>query len=193
MSYSINSWENIIAACSKYYGTTDILFYDRNVHIGIACDMIALVLQKTSFSYIITSIPLQEPIMLFKDVVFFSEPLFAKYVNMYVSRPVSDIKFVKPNCNILETLTGDITTQPMPSNKSRHEIVDGCSSGTYLHYYTPPSDMEELVTDNNYQNTTKFIQILRVILMVQHFTQHILTKSPYSQHIKFKPIEMAQQ
>lgn len=178
MSVSYSSWESIIDLTNRFYTPSMQLFYTHD-HIHILCNIIAHIGGFESFEYVITRVPLLEPIVQQNDIVFISKPLVAKYINMAIEIPQNRVNYVH-NINIFDSLMGAV---------SQERKCGGSGAVQTLNYRD--SVLECLQAQNSPEDMARFMQTLRLVLMAVHFTQHNVQKIPFGSHTNFKFIECA--
>lgn len=171
MSISTESWESTIALVKQYYDKSLPLYYSEE-HFELTCQIIGLFLRKKSFIVVRTSVVLPEPIVCFNDDLYISIPLVALLVNKTVELPPNKVEFVE-KVDLFDGLIPMVQKElPYCLNK--------------------PGYLEENFNEQfNFEETIRFTQILRIVLMCGHFYQHYTKKIPYTKHKNFKSIEMA--
>ncbi|AQN78607.1 ACH96210.1 GrBNV gp60-like protein [Kallithea virus] len=209
MSVSLDSYESVVKMTCEYYDSEMPLYFNEG-HYNIACDIIALLLQKQEFSIVRTNLKLLEPIMENGGVIYMSLPLIALLVNSLVDLPQNSVEFVN-NFNIfdgLNMITEDRSSQRScyakanrrPSSMSsvivRNQNVQNynkiVSSAIGKNVY----NIEPIDDSNNIQQfspteTIRFTQTLRIVLMCAHFYQHYIGNIPYNDHSTFQALEIA--
>lgn len=171
MSISTESWESTIALVSQIYDKSLPLVYSEE-HIDLTCQLLGLFLRKKSFIVVRSTVVLTEPIICFNDVVYISLPLVALLVNKKVDLPPNKVEFVD-KVDLFDGLIPAVQKElPYCINKPG---------------YTEDNFNEQF----NIEDTVRFSQILRIVLMCGHFYQHYTKKIPYTTHDNFKSLEMA--
>ncbi|AYP97959.1 GrBNV gp60-like protein-like protein [Mauternbach virus] len=211
MSISINSYESVIKMACEYYDS-DMPIYFCEGHYNIACDIVALLLQKQEFSMVRTNIKLLEPIMEYGGVIYFSLPLIALLVNTLVELPKNSIEY-NENFNIFDGLNmiteekssrnscftkansrPNNIAQVLNRNQSAQNYNKIASSVVGANVYNATIvDDHDMFQQFTPVETIRFTQVLRLVLMCAHFYQHYTEKTEYTTHRGFKKLEIAKQ
>lgn len=181
MSISYSSWESIIELTNKFYDPTLQLFYTAE-HLNLLCNILAHIGGLTSFEYVQTRVPLLEPIILNQNLVFISVPLVAKFINLPVELPQNRVNYVR-NINIFDNIMGVV-----------REVRDCVQQPTNVKTLNHRSNtLECLQMQYSIDDTVRFMQTLRLVLMAAHYMHHINQNIPFNTHKNFKFIECAVQ
>lgn len=171
MSISTESWESTITLVKQYYDKSLPLYFSDE-HFDLICQIIGVFLRQKSFIVVRTSVVLPEPIVCFNNDIYISIPLVALLINKTIDLPPNKVEFVE-KVDLFDGLIPMVQKElPYCMNKASY--------------------MDEKFEDQfNFEETVRFTQILRIVLMCGHFYQHYTKKIPYTTHVNFKSIEMA--
>lgn len=183
MSVSYSSWESIIELTNKFYDPSLQLYYTTD-HINLLCNILAHIAGLTSFEVVQTKVPLLEPIILNQNLVFISIPLVAKFINLPIELPQNRVNYIR-NIDIFDNLMGVVQEVRDCVQKPSNEQI---TVKTLNHR---SSTLECLQMQYSMDDTIRFMQTLRLVLMAAHYTQHINQNIPFNSHKNFKFIECA--
>lgn len=171
MSISTESWESIISLVNHFYDKNIPVYYTE-AHLDLTCKILALFLKQQSFHVVRTNVVLTEPLITYQNAIFLSVPLIALLVNKTVELPSNMVEFVE-NVDLFDGL------KPLIQQDLSYCI-------------DKPGYSEEILEQQfSLEETVRFTQILRIIVMCGHFYQHYSQKIPFHSHVNFKNIEIA--
>lgn len=173
MSVSLSSYESIVALVKQYYDPHMPCYYDQK-HYDVLVQILGVLLQDQEYRLVETNVTMLEPITESSNYIYISIPLLAQLVNMPVEQPKAKIEFIQQFdlFRALESPVVDVNTTP---NKACYNT----------NYKNQP--------DNRYSQKkhVQIVQLLRIVLAITHFYQHLIEKIPYSSHVGWKNLERA--
>lgn len=168
MSISSQSWESIINVVNQFYDKNLKLHYTPE-HLQLTFNILGMFVTERNFSVACTDVILREPIIFYGNTTYLSVPLIAKLVNKVVDLPPNRVEFVE-NVDLFDGLQSlvqeDLSHKPHCKNK--------CFEDQF-----------------NHEETVRYTQILRIVVMCSHFLQHRIHNIPFDNHKDFRDIEIA--
>lgn len=198
MSASLASIESILDMVRRFYDPRLPTSYSSR-HMEILLNIIGVVIHETQYSVLCTTLPLIEPIYTIDKMIMISRPLVSYYINQPVYSPPMNIKFVKD---------ADIFEDILPSSSSSSSSLIGTMAKRSMDPLWLSSNDVRLISGNrscmhlqkdlfgkrfSEEENVRFAHTLRLCLMVSHWEQHHKNAVPYTDHSKFRPIEVANQ
>lgn len=179
MSRSLESWESVADTVGRYYGKSMPPYFNAR-HIGTAVEIVGELLGKTSYVYVESYVSLPEPIWHDRNVVYFSVPMIAHYVNQPVYLPRDKVKYVSR----FDIFDGIKVVHGEEARRQRSKV----STAPYVVNWTT-MDSDEFGLDES--DATVLVQTFRVVMLASHWFQHYTRKTTYRNHHRFHEIEMA--
>nr|WOJ45363.1 GrBNV_gp60-like protein [Apis mellifera nudivirus] len=164
---TFTTWRSIVAWAHKYYDPNLPLYYCEQ-HVRILLDMIGAVLNRREFRYVYTHLPLIEPLVSATaddNVIFLSRYLIALYINQPVRSPIDHITIVHD-----VDLIGDLSSMLTSSIKG----VPACEQ-----------EIAQKFTD---AENVRFHHLIRLTLLIAHWSQHRVHAIPYTNHARFRNV-----
>lgn len=169
MSFSLDSWESIFSIADKFY-SDQLHPYYHDAYIDVIVSIISFIINihdEVKFYWV--DINLREPLMSHQDLnmIILSRPAFAEIINEKID--FIDLKI------------------------KHHEPFDIFKAfGTIKYEMNNFSCVKAEIEKMSRDKEAVFIILIRIILIVQHWKMHLLTKSIQTlSHKGFVPIEMA--
>lgn len=185
MSTSFASYESLVHLMNCNYDPNLPVYYSDG-HLNIVVNILQLMLN--DFECVVTSVPMQEPLVEFGRTVYVSLPLVAQLVNMNVDLPKERVTITR-NFNIFQGMRA--STRPVKNS------IQKC----FENYGRGDDDDTDADTSNSNVSKSQFstiemtriVQILRLVMMCAHFNQHHKRKhtTPYQRHDDFDELELA--
>lgn len=169
MSLRVDSWESILSLASVYYHSRLSTEYDVE-YLRILQNVVGDLLGTTRYKYIETSVPLLEPIVRHKGVVYFSLPLIAYCLNQSPVRPRNAIAAEKAGFDLFDRALDDIDD----ASSTRASIV-----------------CRRLLDLRKSSDNARFSILARIVLMARHWRQHDSRRQAYDDHREFRDAERA--
>ena len=161
MSVSLLSTESIIDTANRFYNKNLPLSYSQKYHLPILLNIIGYVTHERTLSVVFTSVPLIEPIYNRNNIIILSKSVIAYYMNQPIFIDRGKIEF-EHNVDLFDGLMDMGNANAFPTKE--------------------PFNEDEYV---------KFVNVVRLVIMVFHWYQHYKYEIPYTDHAKFKIPEIA--
>lgn len=165
MSVSIDSWERAIGVAATYYHRYLPTVYDPE-YLVILQNIVGQILGTTRYAYVETNVPLLEPIVRYRDIVYFSRPLIAQCVNRAPLQPSNAIAYESGPFDLFERVN-DVT--PPERDVECRRVIDLRKTA----------------------ENARFCILVRLVLMARHWRVHDVRRIPYDSHRDFVDLEMA--
>lgn len=167
MSRSTASYENIARVAFSLYNDKLPTYFSTD-HEDLICEAISYICGLNSYAFTRTNVVMIEPLTHInldsnKYTIILSIPLIGQLINAPIRVPKFETEILQ-NADIFENLTNAITA----SKETR----------------TPEELLRNIDDLFNLDDTVRFVQILRIVLMVTHFKYHFQenSKDTYYNH-----------